>query len=67
MNDPVHPAARLRPAVMTLGLLALLVVALLVVAGPALAAAPKTNIPYDGTLDLRNIDWPAQHYPVDAP
>ena len=63
----IHQAVRLRPAVMTLGLLALLVVALLAIAGPALAGAPRTDIPYDGTLDLRNFVWPVQHYPIGSP
>jgi hypothetical protein len=66
MNGPIHSAARVRPAATTLGLLALLVVALLAVAGPALAGAPTTNIPYDGTVDLRPY-VPVQHYPADAP
>ena len=45
MNDPVHEAVRLRPAVTTLGLLAVLVVALLALAGPALAATARCRHP----------------------
>ena len=67
MNDPVHEAVRLRPAVTTLGLLAVLVVALLALAAPALAATAPAGIAYDGTIDFRSIDWPAQHHPLDAP
>lgn len=66
MNVPIHPAVRLRPAIMTLGLLALLVAALLAVAGPALAGAPRNDIPYDGTVDLRPFA-PVQHYPIESP
>ena len=41
--------------------------ALLALAGPALAAGSlQTNIPYDGTIDLKNIKWPAQK-PFTAP
>jgi Immune inhibitor A peptidase M6 len=67
MNDPVHPAVRLRPTVAALGLLALLVLALLALAGPALAATAPASIAYDGTIDFKNIDWPAQNHPIDAP
>jgi hypothetical protein len=66
MNGPVHVASRTRSAALTLGLLALLAVALLAVAGPVLAAAPKTNIPYDGTIDLRPY-VPVQHYAIGSP
>jgi hypothetical protein len=66
MNSPVHPAARVRATALTLGLLALLVAALLAVAGPASAAAPVKNIPYDGTIDLRPY-VPVQHYPSTSP
>jgi hypothetical protein len=66
MNVPVPAAARTRKAALTLGLLALLVVALLAVAGPALAGVQQTNIPYDGTIDMRPFA-PAQHYPLESP
>lgn len=66
MNDSVHPAARPRRAALTLSLLALLVAALLTIAGPAFAAPPQTNIPYDGTIDLRPY-VPVQHYAIGSP
>jgi Immune inhibitor A-like, MAM domain len=43
-------------------------VALLCMAGVAQAGTmSQTNIPYDGTPDFENIDWPQQHYPLTAP
>jgi Immune inhibitor A-like, MAM domain len=43
-------------------------VALLCMVGVAQAGTKQqTNIPYDGTLDLKNIDWPQQHYPLTSP
>ena len=52
---------------MTLGLLALLVVALLAVAGPALAARRRDQHPVRRHDRLQELDWPAQHYPLDSP
>jgi len=56
-----------RPFHMSLTLL-LVGVALLCMAGVAQAGTmPKTNIPMDGTPDLKNVVWPQQTHPIDAP
>ena len=53
--------------VIRLALLSALAAALLALAGPALAAGSlQANIPYDGTIDLKNVKWPAQK-PFTAP
>ena len=53
--------------VLRLALLPALAVVLLALAGPALAAGSlQTNIPYDGTIDMKNVKWPAQK-PLTAP
>ena len=56
-----------RPFHMSLTLL-IVSVALLCMAGVAQAGTmPRTNIPIDGTPDLKNIDWPRQTHPLVAP
>jgi hypothetical protein len=55
-----------RPIHLSLLLLAVLV-ALYCLAGVAQASTmPQTNIPYDATPDLKNIDWPQQTHPLTA-
>ena len=55
-----------RPIHFSLLLLAVFV-ALYCLAGVAQAnTMPQTNIPYDGTPDLKNIDWPQQTHPLTA-
>jgi hypothetical protein len=56
-----------RPFRMSLALV-VVGVALLCMAGVARAGTiPQTNIPYDGTPDLKNVVWPQQHYSLASP
>ena len=57
----------MRP-VLRLTLLPAVVAALLALAAPALAGGSlQTDIPYDGTPDLKNVPAPTQHYPLTSP